>query len=287
MWASGQKKKIICASPAHRSTWLVGLRATVLRSALLHLPGNMQDVPQRLRDLQRGISRGTRMLYFSRQCACAYVVMIVINVGLVFWTLSAPGGYGGSTFFLIQLVANLILVGEVLMRYGASPEAFWDDWTNTFDMFVVIMAIATQFLYLWDADDFEVAEDGALIFRILRDGLHFLRLGVFVKNRTKSNPYKVVSFEEVDDFGSLPVRYSNDPLLDEGVTEEYSEDGLGTCGKSDFIILVRGGRGVFRSGESISQQPLNCAQFVKFAFGAGGGGGGDDSTRRGRFLMAF
>eukprot|EP00471_Norrisiella_sphaerica_P013148 CAMPEP_0184499286 /NCGR_PEP_ID=MMETSP0113_2-20130426/41084_1 /TAXON_ID=91329 /ORGANISM="Norrisiella sphaerica, Strain BC52" /LENGTH=183 /DNA_ID=CAMNT_0026887143 /DNA_START=132 /DNA_END=683 /DNA_ORIENTATION=+ len=179
----------------------------------------------------RVIARGLKRFYYSSECRYVYLVLIAVNVMLIGWTLSLPGGYDGGSFFLVaQVLVNAVLVGEVAMRYIGSPENFWDEGSNVFDMFVMILGVATQLLYVTDPLDYGVAEEGALAVRIFRDGFQFLRLGVFLKNRAKSEPYHLVDFQDVDEFGTIPARFHNDTLLDEACAE-VSDD---SSGSSDF-----------------------------------------------------
>uniref|UniRef100_A0A7S2X8G7 Ion transport domain-containing protein n=1 Tax=Lotharella oceanica TaxID=641309 RepID=A0A7S2X8G7_9EUKA len=176
-------------------------------------------------DWSHDFATATKRLYYSEQCASAYLILIAINIGMICWTLSLPGGYDGGTLFLMaQMTLNAILVCEVLVRYIGSPENFWGEWSNVFDVFVMILAVATQLLYMADPKDYDMAEEGAIGVRIVRDGFQFLRLGVFMKNRTKSEPYQLVDFKSVDEFGTVPVRFANDPLLDEACGELSEPD---------------------------------------------------------------
>jgi len=114
------------------------------------------------------------------------------------------------------------------------PQNFWDEWSNVFDMLVMILGVATQLLYVSDPLDYEAAEEGAIVIRILRDGFQFLRLGVFLKNHAKSEPYKMVDFSSVDEFGTVPVRFQNDDLLDEACGEMSEESSVASGSSSDF-----------------------------------------------------
>mmetsp|Transcript_8331 Transcript_8331/g.15455 ORF Transcript_8331/g.15455 Transcript_8331/m.15455 type:complete len:235 (-) Transcript_8331:244-948(-) len=176
-------------------------------------------------------ARAVKRLYYTDGCAYVYLILIAVNVGLICWTLALPGGYDGGVFFLImQGLLNVVLVVEVWVRYITSPDNFWIEWSNIFDIIVMILAIATHFLYIIAPTDYETAEDSAVLMRIIRDGFQFLRLGVFLKNRRNSEPYHMVDFNDLDDIGAVvPVRFQDDPLLKEqcdemSQTSELSRD---------------------------------------------------------------
>mmetsp|Transcript_3091 Transcript_3091/g.7213 ORF Transcript_3091/g.7213 Transcript_3091/m.7213 type:complete len:186 (-) Transcript_3091:204-761(-) len=176
-------------------------------------------------------ARGTKRLYFSDKCQTIYLLIILVNVGLIFWTLSLPGGYdGGIIFVMAQLFINAVLVCEVAIRYIGAPESFWDECSNVFDVFVMILGIATQLLYIADPNDYGAEEEAALAIRLLRDGFQFLRLGVFLKNRRLSRPYHMVDFNSKDLHEYVPVRFQDDPLLQEQCAE-VSDD---SSGSSDY-----------------------------------------------------
>jgi len=103
-----------------------------------------------------------------------------------------------------------------------------------FDILVMILGVATQLLYVTDPLDYGAAEEGAIAIRIFRDGFQFLRLGVFLKNHAKSEPYKMVDFSSVDEFGTVPVRFQNDDLLDEACSEMSEESSVASGSSSDF-----------------------------------------------------
>ncbi|GAB5370071.1 hypothetical protein AAMO2058_001460600 [Amorphochlora amoebiformis] len=166
-----------------------------------------------------------KRLYFTQECATVYLVLIAINIALICWTLSLPTGSTGGTLFIIaQVCVNLVLVFEVLIRYINNPLIFWKECSNAFDMFVMILAVASHLLYITDPRDYDVAEQGAIVFRILRDGLQILRLAVFLKNRTTSEAFVDVDFDLVDNTNATPHRVLSDPLLQEQWSEGSSSE---------------------------------------------------------------
>lgn len=154
-------------------------------------------------------------LYFSRLYSALYVLMIVLNVGLIAWMLSMPGGYDGSLGFLaLQVTVNLVLVVEVLIRLVSQRERFFLHCSNVFDVFVMALAIAAQVLYIHPPEvaaaavtTEEYSDIGAACFRIARDGLLFARLFIFLKNRGKNELHD----DNDIDFSAFEDEY---PLMD-------------------------------------------------------------------------
>jgi len=71
-------------------------------------------------------ARGLKQSYFSAECRSVYLLLILINIVLICWTLSLPGGYDGGTIFLFaQVLVNAILIAEVAVRYIGSPDVWF------------------------------------------------------------------------------------------------------------------------------------------------------------------
>jgi len=142
-------------------------------------------------------------LYFSRFYSALYLFMIVANIVIIVWMFSMPGGYDGNFGFLMAQVAiNLILVFEVVIRLISQKEKFFDHWSNIFDMLVMALAVFAQLLYIHPPEvaaaaitTEEWSEMGAATFRIIRDGVLFARLYIFLKNRNKNH---IAEGDEID-----------------------------------------------------------------------------------------
>eukprot|EP01006_Ploeotia_vitrea_P051586 TRINITY_DN67579_c6_g1_i4.p1 TRINITY_DN67579_c6_g1~~TRINITY_DN67579_c6_g1_i4.p1 ORF type:complete len:216 (-),score=97.04 TRINITY_DN67579_c6_g1_i4:191-778(-) len=174
-------------------------------------------------------------LYFSTVYSALYVVMIALNSVMIVWMLMTPGGYDGSLAFLaLQIIVNLVLVLEVLIRLVSQKEKYFQQCSNVFDFFVMTLAIIAQILYIHPPaaaaaaiTTEEWADIGATAFRILRDGILFARLFIFLKNRKKNKiPEEGIDFSTVNDqyplLGTVDEDWQNGVLdSDEDVDDYY------------------------------------------------------------------
>jgi len=158
-------------------------------------------------------------LYFSSFYATLYIVMICVNLLIICWMLSMPGGYNGSlSFLIVQVLVNLVLVLEVVIRLISQKQNFFLHRSNIFDVMVMTVAIFAQLLYIHPpavAAAYVTTEEweelGATGFRILRDGVLFARLYIFMKNHREN---QMLRSEEID-FDTLVSSPNEDkqPLL--------------------------------------------------------------------------
>ena len=188
--------------------------------AYAHVPGagsSSHDVP---RCAERFHIYANRVQY-SKQYSLAYGCMILINVGLLVWTiveadypLTHPARW---VFLLADLFVTAFVLLEIMINMGAIGwRRFWRLWSNWFDVTVALLCVAVIAMHALGPtallEEDEEVETGILICRY---AAQITRLGVMVKNLKRQAQHKELRIDitlggEYDDQGCLS-RGSNSP----------------------------------------------------------------------------
>eukprot|EP00743_Colponemidia_sp_Colp-15_P003995 GILK01004307.1.p1 GENE.GILK01004307.1~~GILK01004307.1.p1 ORF type:complete len:230 (-),score=41.52 GILK01004307.1:174-815(-) len=129
-------------------------------------------------------------VYFSKLYTCLYLLVIVLNTFAIIWTLRSPKGYPSEVWFIIiEIFINITILGEVALRMVTQRRKYWTSCSNIFDVFVMALCITALILYLRGPSTEEEVEDIAADFMVaFRNGIQYLRLIMFLKNRGKNKP---------------------------------------------------------------------------------------------------
>ncbi|KAL6066768.1 hypothetical protein QOT17_009351 [Balamuthia mandrillaris] len=121
----------------------------------------------------------------STFCSIFYLLMIVLNIGLIIWIITSEEWYPTHWLFIsLEVLINVTLLGEVTAKAIVQGKSFFRSYANLFDMFVTIVCVASLFFYLQGPSKTEEIEDVLSVFLVgLRNSLQFLRLLILIKNQ--------------------------------------------------------------------------------------------------------
>ncbi|GAM17579.1 hypothetical protein SAMD00019534_007540 [Acytostelium subglobosum LB1] len=127
---------------------------------------------------------------FSSKYYYAYIAMIAINLILIIWLIinlirkqtSVPNHW---LFIVLDIIVNLALLLEVSLQIISQKSRYFKEWSNRFDLFVLVLSIAGLFMYLLSHASVAFEYEGIVIifFTALRYGVQFLRLLAMIKRQ--------------------------------------------------------------------------------------------------------
>uniref|UniRef100_A0AAV1VLN2 Ion transport domain-containing protein n=1 Tax=Peronospora matthiolae TaxID=2874970 RepID=A0AAV1VLN2_9STRA len=125
-------------------------------------------------------------LYFSSFYRAVYFSMIASSLVCVVWTGVNGWKIPSSVVFIsLEIIVSTLLVCEVLLRMMAFKRRFWHKWCNIFDIVALVMSLVSVAMYFNEEGVLgeleEVAADSVLA---LRNAVQYLRLAIFLKNRS-------------------------------------------------------------------------------------------------------
>ncbi|CAI5712766.1 unnamed protein product [Hyaloperonospora brassicae] len=162
-------------------------------------------------------------LYFSSFYRVVYCSMIASSLVCVVWTGLNEWKIPSSVVFIsLEIIVSTLLVCEVLLRMMAFKKRFWHKWCNIFDVVALVMSLVSVAMYFNEEGVLgeleEVAADSVLA---LRNAVQYLRLAIFLKNRS-DQPTTIgrdIDFEQLatgpDDERELMLEDGQDLVLDE------------------------------------------------------------------------
>ena len=128
-------------------------------------------------------------LYYSRLYSCFYVLMIIINTGLLIGLgllhLADPVEFPMG-IMLLEVVVTTILLLEVLGRMCSQGRLqFFSSWCNLLDSGVVLLCVGSTILFLSLPNNNDLEEAVATVLMVCRYGVHFIRVLMMLKLTTK------------------------------------------------------------------------------------------------------
>jgi len=137
------------------------------------------------------VTNTARIFIYSKFYTAFCIFIIVINLALLIWELiaiSTSGGFPSSPgFVFLEVVVNLSLLIEIILRVLAMGKKYWNYWGNYFDCFVLLLSLVAMSLYFAGDSVFKEIEEGfALALLICRYIIAILRVGVIVKNQSNT-----------------------------------------------------------------------------------------------------
>ncbi|TMW68841.1 hypothetical protein Poli38472_006309 [Pythium oligandrum] len=145
-------------------------------------------------------------LYFSNFYRLIYFFTVVASLVCVVWTGLNDWKIPNSVVFIsLEIAVSALLVFEVALRMMAFRTRFWSKWSNIFDLVALTMSLVSVAMYFNEEGVIgeleEVATDTLLA---LRNALQYVRLAIFLKNRSEQIGSKKGADMEID-FDSLPT----------------------------------------------------------------------------------
>ncbi|KAF1313502.1 hypothetical protein FI667_g17281, partial [Globisporangium splendens] len=150
-------------------------------------------------------------LYFSSFYRLIYFFTVVSSIACVVWVRVASvvvfyermnlRELPSSVLFIsLEITVSALLVFEVLLRMMAFKRRFWTKWCNIFDVVALVMSLVSVAMYFNEEGVLgeleEVAADSILA---LRNAVQYIRLAIFLKNRTE----KISTHDSDIDFETL------------------------------------------------------------------------------------
>uniref|UniRef100_K3WPR1 Ion transport domain-containing protein n=1 Tax=Globisporangium ultimum (strain ATCC 200006 / CBS 805.95 / DAOM BR144) TaxID=431595 RepID=K3WPR1_GLOUD len=140
-------------------------------------------------------------LYFSSFYRLIYFFTVVSSILCVVWTGLNRWRIPSSVLFIsLEITVSTLLVFEVLLRMMAFKRRFWTKWCNIFDVIALVMSLVSVVMYFNEEGVLgeleEVAADSILA---LRNAVQYIRLAIFLKNRTE----KISTHDSDIDFETL------------------------------------------------------------------------------------
>lgn len=132
-----------------------------------------------------------RRFVYSQANTVAWFALIVGNLFCLVWTvvnhLGKKRGHDEGWFILLEIVLNVAMILEIMMRITALGKEFWEEWQNLADVIVMgLCALATSYyLMLHDTVRGQEAEEALIadeLLILLRCVVHVMRLCLFCKN---------------------------------------------------------------------------------------------------------
>ena len=132
-----------------------------------------------------------RRFVYSQANTVAWFALIIGNLFCLVWTvvnhLGKKGGHDEGWFILLEIILNVAMILEIVMRITALGKEFWVEWQNLADVIVMALcALATSYyLMLHDTVRGEEAEEALIadeLLILLRCVVHVMRLCLFFKN---------------------------------------------------------------------------------------------------------
>ena len=128
-------------------------------------------------------------LYYSRLYSCFYVLMIIINTGLLVGLgllhLADPVEFPMG-IILLEVVVTTILLLEVLGRMCSQGRLqFFSSWCNLLDSGVVLLCVGSTILFLSLPNNNDLEEAVATVLMVCRYGVHFIRVLMMLKLTSK------------------------------------------------------------------------------------------------------
>jgi len=139
------------------------------------------------------ITNAANRLLFSKAYSIFYILIIVLNLALLIWiianasvvkSISSPGHW---LFGFAEIVINLALFFEVALRMAALGKKYFSNWSNVFDLVVLMLSFIGLLLYFQASGSFGEANDittTALLF--FRYFIQLVRLVVMIRNQRKN-----------------------------------------------------------------------------------------------------
>ena len=169
-------------------------------------------------------------LYYSRLYSCFYVLMIIINTGLLVGLgllhLADPVEFPMG-IILLEVVVTTILLLEVLGRMCSQGRLqFFSSWCNLLDSGVVLLCVGSTILFLSLPNKNDLEEAVATVLMVCRYGVHFIRVLMMLKLTSKQQSLRGRNRTMDVKFEKLAHNDDNDDEDD----EDEDEDGTDAFG---------------------------------------------------------
>ena len=166
-------------------------------------------------------------LYYSRLYSCFYVLMIIINTGLLVGLgllhLADPVEFPMG-IILLEVVVTTILLLEVLGRMCSQGRLqFFSSWCNLLDSGVVLLCVGSTILFLSLPNNNDLEEAVATVLMVCRYGVHFIRVLMMLKLTSKQQSLRGRNRTMDVKFEKLAHNDDNDDEDDENEDEDGTD----------------------------------------------------------------
>ncbi|KAF2073978.1 hypothetical protein CYY_004723 [Polysphondylium violaceum] len=132
---------------------------------------------------------------FSNKYYYSYIFMILINLTLILWLIinlikkntAIPSHW---LFITLDILVNITLAVEILLQVISQKKKYFQQWSNLFDLLVLVLSIAGLFMYFLASNSTKTFDfEGIFIILLtaIRYGVQFLRLLALIKRQSMKN----------------------------------------------------------------------------------------------------